>query len=238
MKLTSFVYSSCGGRERNEDTVCTAQDGERSLFVLADGLGGHARGEVASQVAADAMVSAFPDAQPEALLAAVGAANQAVLDAQAESGQKNMKTTLVCVSIDGARAVWAHIGDSRLYHFSGSEIKTKTRDHSVSFKKYLGGEISYLDINHDPDRSSLLRVIGNETCQPEAQQAELKPGDALLLCSDGFWEYVYDQEMVIDWLKSATPQQWVTYMLLRLIARIPAHNDNCSVIAVFAEDEP
>lgn len=238
MKLTSFVYSSCGGRSQNEDAVRSQQKDGRAVFVLADGLGGHQYGEIASGIAADTVRAAFPPPIREELFAAAEAANRAILEAQKQNGHQNMKTTLVCLSVEEAQAAWLHIGDSRLYHFSGGALKTVTRDHSVSFKKYLGGEISYLALNHDPDRSSLLRVLGNEAIQPEAGQAVLLPGDALLLCSDGFWEYVYDQEMVIDWLKSETPRQWVTYMLLRLMERIPPHNDNCSVIAVFAEEEP
>ena len=238
MKLTSFAYSSCGGRDKNEDAIRSLQRDGHSVFVLADGLGGHQYGEVASRIAADTVLEAFPQPTQEALHAAAERANYAILEAQTQSGLHNMNTTLVCLSIEAAKAAWLHIGDSRLYHFSGGAVQTVTHDHSVSFKKYLGREISYLDLNHDSDRSSLLRVLGIKSFQPEVHEVKLLPGDALLLCSDGFWEYVYDQEMVIDWIKSETPHQWVTYMLLRLMERIPPHNDNCSVIAVFVGEEP
>ena len=103
--------------------------------------------------------------------------------------------------------------------------------------KYLGGDISYLDVYHDDDRSSLLRTLGKPACQPESGQADIRPGDAFLLCSDGFWEFVYDEEMQADLLKAETPEQWVRLMLLRHIRRTPPGNDNFSAIAVFVEGE-
>ena len=102
--------------------------------------------------------------------------------------------------------------------------------------KYLGGEISYMDVYHDDDRASLLRVLGRPGCRPETGEAAVRPGDAFLLCSDGFWEFVYNEEMQADLLKSETPAAWVQSMLLRHIRRTPPGNDNFSVIAVFVEE--
>ena len=75
------------------------------------------------------------------------------------------------------------------------------------------------------------------SCKPEAGQAELRPGDAFLLCSDGFWEYVYQEEMLADLLKAETPEGWARDMLLRHIRRTPPGNDNFSLITVFVEEE-
>ena len=147
-----------------------------------------------------------------------------------------MKTTAVALRIDRTQAEWAHIGDSRLYYFSGDELQRVTKDHSVSYMKYLGGEISYMDVYHDDDRSSLLRVLGKEKCTIDTDSVELKSGDSFLLCSDGFWEYVYNEEILIDWLKADNPKEWINYMLLRHIQRTPENNDNFSVIAVCVEE--
>ena len=184
MRLSVYCYTNQGGRAHNEDSVrCSAEAG---AFVLADGLGGHGRGEAASALAADVLLegcAAHPG--PDELMELFQKANEAVIEGQKVPGQEEMKTTAVALSIDGERAVWGHIGDSRLYRFSGGTLDQETRDHSVTFMKYLGGEISYMDVYHDDDRSSLLRALGKLPCKPEAGQARLQPGDALLLCSDG-----------------------------------------------------
>ena len=134
------------------------------------------------------------------------------------------------------RAVWAHVGDSRLYRFSGDTLTQVTRDHSVSYMKYLGGEISRMDVYHDDDRPRLLRTLGREPCRPEAAECVPAEGDAFLLCSDGFWEYVYQEEILADLLKAETPEQWAKLMLLRHIRRTPPGNDNFSLITVFLEE--
>ncbi len=236
MRLSAYCYTNQGGRDHNEDSVrCSAEAG---AFVLADGLGGHGKGEVASALAADVLFQGCSDSalDPEGLLELFQRANETVMEGQKLPGQEEMKTTAVALSIDGERAVWGHIGDSRLYRFSGGTLAQATRDHSVTFMKYLGGEISYMDICHDDDRSSLLRALGRRPSRPEVDQAELLPGDAFLLCSDGFWEYVYREEMLADLLKSETPEQWAQNMLLRHIRRTREGNDNFSLICVFVEE--
>jgi serine/threonine protein phosphatase PrpC len=193
---------------------------------------------VASALAADILFegcSAHPD--PDGLAELFQKANEAVMEGQKVPGQEDMKTTAVALSVAGDLAVWGHVGDSRLYRFSGGALSQETRDHSVTYMKYLGGEISYMDIYHDDDRPSLLRALGKLPCKPEAGQAELRPGDAFLLCSDGFWEYVYQEEVLADLLKAETPEQWAQLMLLRHIRRTPPENDNFSLITVFAEEE-
>ena len=95
-----------------------------------------------------------------------------------------------------------------------------------------------MDVYHDDDRGRLLRVLGKEPCRPEAGRAAVEPGDAFLLCSDGFWEFVYSEEMQADLCRAAAPEDWAESMLLRHIRRTPPENDNFSLITVFAEEEP
>lgn len=240
MKISYYAYTNKGGRPNNEDRICCGLQNRRGVFVLADGLGGHSSGEVASGLAAQAIWEGCAGAEildSETLKGQLEEANRLVLEGQKVPGREDMKTTAVALALEGDLAFWAHVGDSRLYRFSDGQLVFATRDHSVTYMKYLGGEISYMDVYHDDDRSSLLRVLGKASCQPETGQAELKPGDAFLLCSDGFWEYVYQEEIQADLLKAETPAQWVQLMLLRQIRRTPPGNDNFSVIAVFVEEE-
>ena len=240
MKISYYAYTNKGGRPNNEDSICCGLQNRRGVFVLADGLGGHSSGEVASGLAAQAIWEGCAGAEildSETLKGQLEEANRLVLEGQKVPGREDMKTTAVALALEGDLAFWAHVGDSRLYRFSDGQLVFATRDHSVTYMKYLGGEISYMDVYHDDDRSSLLRVLGKASCQPETGQAELKPGDAFLLCSDGFWEYVYQEEIQADLLKAETPAQCVQLMLLRQIRRTPPGNDNFSVIAVFVEEE-
>ena len=236
MQLRAYAYTNRGGREHNEDSLrASAAEG---VFVLADGLGGHSRGEVASALAVDALFAGLTqmEAPDEAgLLALFQSANEEILRQQAQPGQEEMRTTAVALKLAGDTAVWAHVGDSRLYRFSNGELAGVTADHSVTYRKFLGGEISYMDVYHDDDRSRLLRVLGKEPCRPEAGRAAVSPGDAFLLCSDGFWEFVYNEEIQADLCKSRTPEEWAEQMLLRHIRRTPPGNDNFSLITVFVE---
>ncbi len=237
MRVSAYCYTNQGGRDHNEDSLrCLAEEG---VFVLADGLGGHGKGEVASALAVETIAAGCVEGarDQEGLLSLFQTANEAILAAQALPGQEEMKTTAVALVITGDQAVWAHSGDSRLYRYADGALCHATRDHSVTYMKYLGGEIGYLDINHDDDRSSLLRALGKRECRPETGQAPLAAGDAFLLCSDGFWEYIYKEEILADLLKAETPRQWAEGMLLRHIRRAPPGNDNFSLITVFVEEE-
>ena len=238
MKLSIYSYTNQGGREHNEDSLRWTSDGTEGVFVLADGLGGHDRGEVASQLAVEVICGGEDSPVPgrEELLERFRQANARILEQQKQPGQEEMKTTAVALSLSGSTAAWAHIGDSRLYRCSQGRMDQLTRDHSVTYMKYLGGEISYMDVYHDDDRSSLLRAMGNPVCTPEGGEGPVQPGDAFLLCSDGFWEFVYNEEMLVDCLKSKTPEEWAQRMLLRHIRRTPPGNDNFSLIAVFVEE--
>ena len=212
MKISYYAYTNKGGRPNNEDSICCGLQNRRGVFVLADGLGGHSSGEVASGLAAQAIWEGCAGAEildSETLKGQLEEANRLVLEGQKVPGREDMKTTAVALALEGDLAFWAHVGDSRLYRFSDGQLVFATRDHSVTYMKYLGGEISYMDVYHDDDRSSLLR----------------------------FWEYVYQEEIQADLLKAETPAQWVQLMLLRQIRRTPPGNDNFSVIAVFVEEE-
>ena len=151
-----------------------------------------------------------------------------------------MKTTAVALAVDDKKAYVAHIGDSRLYIFRKNKVMTRTLDHSVPQMLALCREIREDEIRNHPERSSVLRVMGIEWERDMfdvMKPVPLRKCDAFLLCSDGFWEFVYNEEMQADLLKAETPVQWVRLMLLRHIRRTPPGNDNFSAIAVFVEEE-
>lgn len=238
MRFDVFEYSNKGGRSYNEDAVAHAINGLNGIFVVADGLGGHQLGEVASACVCETLVNNWQGdfgGNPGAWLHDhIALANQRVLDIQNEKNTV-LKSTVVALAVEEGRAVWANVGDSRLYYIYGNELAAYTNDHSVAFKKYKAGEITRDQIATDEDQSSLLRAIGN----PDRNEAEVydynvtvHPGDAFMLCSDGVWEYLSDEEVLIDMLKSEDAKQWAEHLLVRLMDRIKGENDNLTILTV------
>lgn len=228
-------YTDIGGRARNEDTVRHAARGEDALcLVLADGLGGHGGGELASSAAAESICRGWDGtADVEALKALVQEANRRVLAIQ--TPQCAMKTTVTVLILAGGRAVWAHAGDSRLYYFRDGVLAFQTRDHSAAQLGVLLGDITMDQIRFHEDRSRVLRALGQEDkLTVEAGERALDSGKhAFLLCSDGFWEYVLEREMEEDLAKSAGPEDWLERMRWRLKKRVPEDNDNNTAAAVW-----
>ncbi|MDR1698968.1 MAG: hypothetical protein LBR75_04005, partial [Prevotellaceae bacterium] len=176
------------------------------------------------------------DLQKESIALYFEQANRAVLNKQTSSCQ--MKSTAVLLLCRNNQAIIAHVGDSRGYYFSNGSILFQTIDHSVSQMAVLRGEITAAQIRFHEDRNRLLRALGGEEnvhAEVSLIPSPLAPGDAFLLCSDGFWEYVTENEMAIDLTKSATPDEWLSYLTARIGKRISGKNDNLSAIAIFCE---
>ena len=237
MMIKTASISDCGGRAINDDTVRIRQEHDRAWVFVGDGLGGYAGGQQASQAAAEALMAAsrkgslLTDAQ---MIGAANQADQAVRKVQKERSGK-MKTTLVFLAIEDGQARWMHVGDSRLYRFQGGSLKFQTMDHSVSQMAVLMGEITTREIRFHEDRNRVLRALGGENAKPDlAQTFDLSDGqNAFLLCTDGFWEYVYEEEMEQTLRQSRDPQQWLDKMLAILRSRVPADNDNFTAAVVF-----
>ncbi len=233
--LDISTYTDIGGRARNEDTVRHVTQGKDGLcLVLADGLGGHGGGELASAAAAECICGSWDgSADPETLKTLVLEANRRVLSIQ--TPQCAMKTTVTVLTLAGKRAVWAHAGDSRLYCFHDRKLVFQTRDHSAAQLGVLLGDITPDQIRFHEDRSRVLRALGqDDELVVETGERELAAGEyAFLLCSDGFWEYVLEPEMEEDLAKAAGPEDWLARMRWRLNKRIPEDNDNNTAAAVW-----
>ena len=244
MELESYLYTNAGGRPYNEDSGGCRVGRGRGIFVVADGLGGHQGGAQASSLVLDSLLKAWEE-ENEALSSSdcgqwlekrVQLVNEALLGAQREN-RNSMKSTLAALIVMDDLAVWCHVGDSRVYHLTEGRLDAVTQDHSVTYKKYLAGEIEHHEINFDEDRSSLLRVVGDEErCASElgSPAGRIVPGDAFLLCSDGFWEYLFDEEILIDRLKADCAQKWAELMLVRALPRIAPGSDNLTLLTVMA----
>ncbi|MBL8173810.1 MAG: serine/threonine-protein phosphatase [Bryobacterales bacterium] len=241
MRFLTHSISRTGGREVNQDAAEHCAAGDLACWVLADGLGGHGSGEEASRLAAAAVMEAFraqAECSPSALLAYIGFARNAVLKRQEENAIfSGMRTTLVILVSDMRQALWAHVGDTRLYLFRDGQLARQTLDHSVPQAMVDARQLDAVGIRHHEDRNRLLRSIGGREevrATIEETPHPLRPGDAFLLCSDGFWEYVTETAMEVDLAKSAAPAEWLRYMELRIRADAPADQDNYSAVAIFA----
>ena len=151
MVFDTYEFTSRGGRSYNEDSAGSRTDGEHGIFVVADGLGGHSFGELASAAVRDALLEGFPcrDGDPAQWLEAqIAEANQRVLQLQQEKNAV-MKSTAAALYVMGSRAIWAHAGDSRLYYIHEGRITACTEDHSVAspslLSLYLGPDIAGSD---------------------------------------------------------------------------------------------
>jgi serine/threonine protein phosphatase PrpC len=173
------------------------------LFVLADGVGGHDRGEVASRTAVETLLEAFPRAAasetPVSLLTRlVQSANTRVVEAglAAGAGRSRMATTLVACLLRHDRAAVAHVGDSRCYRIRGAKAMQITRDHTVTNEQIKLGILSPGEAAEASTRHLLSRSLGNELfVNVEMSEHQLLPGDLLVLCSDGMHNSVAASDM-------------------------------------------
>lgn len=241
MEFETCTVTEKGGRTKNEDSVnYYYQSGSGGCWVVADGLGGHAAGEVASAIAASAIVEKFrysPLLNVSHIRECFGYALDRILNRQEdEPALKSMRTTAVGLFTDCKTLTWAHVGDSRLYFFRRGALTSQTKDHSVSQAWVSAGEITPEQIRFHEDRSRLLKVLGTDAnLKVEVREPPVVPetGDAFLLCTDGFWEYVLENEMEEDLCNANSPKTWLDGMLCRLLSRAEKENDNYSAAAVF-----
>lgn len=245
MMFQTDSVSRVGGRQHNEDACSSLAVDDAVCWVVADGLGGHRGGESASNLAVQAVLASFqanPEFSAAALQRHLEAAQQAVLNAQKNDPHlAGMRTTLVVLITDSREALWAHVGDSRLYCFDAGRVALHTKDHSVVQAMVSAGDLSPKQIRHHPDRNRLLRALGNSDggFRPEipSQPRTLYRGTTFLLCTDGFWENVNEGEMEIDLAKAETPGEWLGKMEARLLERITDESDNYTALAVFFDSE-
>ncbi len=233
--ILTASYSDIGGRPCNEDSVGIRTIGDdRACVLVADGLGGHGGGDRASQAAARTILEGWTgNSTPSSLTALIQAAHRAILAMQTPACK--MKSTVAVLLLEQGRMDWAHVGDSRLYHFQDGALVYQTQDHSASQIAVALGQIRPEEIRFHEDRSRIFRALGAEGgVTVDTGEKRLVPGrHAFLLCSDGFWEYVYEREMEQTLRTARDPQAWLDAMRALLKSRIGPDNDNNTAAAVW-----
>lgn len=240
--MLSYAFlSKPGERDQNEDYTGMQQKGESYCFILADGLGGHGGGDEASRIVVEGIRADFARngaVSPDYLKRCFALGQWLLLEKQKKQHRKTeMKTTLTVLLTGPGRVMWGHIGDSRIYYFQDKKFKMRTLDHSVPQMLVAAGKLKEKQIRGHADRNRLLCVMGVEWEKPQyeiAQGITRGGGEAFLLCSDGFWEWVLEKQMQRALKKADTPDAWLEIMEhVALKNGAGKHMDNYSAVAVF-----
>jgi serine/threonine protein phosphatase PrpC len=239
VSFDAVSVSHAGGREVNEDYVDVLHTPEASCWVIADGLGGHRGGAIASKLVVETALRSFqeqPQVSAEQVERHVEQAQEALLAAQrSDAALAQMRSTIVVLVANDREAVWGHVGDSRLYHLRGGRVIARTRDHSVSQALVDGGQIDERQQGVHEDRSRLLRSLGKdgEPGRPTiGGPIALCRGDAFLLCTDGFWEPLDETAVEIDYAGADDAAAWLDRLDARLRAQDLPLKDNYTAACV------
>lgn len=205
MKVLIASSNRLGNRSSNQDRCLVMERPDRVLLAVADGMGGHARGELAAETAVNSLSQTFLNqreavAEPEQFLkAALEIAHLETVEAgRTSTPPVEPRTTCVVCLVQGNQAWWAHVGDSRLYLLRAGSLVTRTRDHTPVEELLQNGVIREDELNTHPLRNSVSRCLGGALRFPKISfdHAELEPGDTLLLCSDGLWSALPEQKLL------------------------------------------
>jgi protein phosphatase len=233
MRVRAGVATDIGRvREGNEDSYLS----EEPLFAVADGMGGHKGGEVASQLALDTLEAEFREGRVD-LVQQIKDANAAVFErSQADTSVKGMGTTLTAVVVEGGSALFAHVGDSRAYLLRADDLRQLTDDHTLVARMVKSGEISEAEAEVHPHRSVLTRALGTEPdIVVDEFDVALTDGDRLLLCSDGLTGMVTEEQIAAILSSTADPQE-AADRLVRAANRAGGV-DNITVVVIDLEAE-
>jgi serine/threonine protein phosphatase PrpC len=213
------------------------------MFVVCDGLGGHSCGDLASKTAVETICSSLnenSDIENFVSLSLDNAQNELLRVQNETPTAKKMRTTAVVLFVDGKSFRCGHIGDSRLYLFGKNGEKTRTKDHSIPQILALTGEIGDDEIRFHPDRNLILKALGNEGTAANCEVGNVCNLDeykAFLLCTDGFWEYITDEQIAAALASSDNADQWMNKMT-KIITKNTKNKDadNRTAIAVINRD--
>ena len=227
--LTSFGSRTDIGclRDHNEDSLVVTPP----LFAVADGMGGHAAGEVASEIAVRVLSELAPEhPDVEALGRAIEEATRAVIQAAREGrGRQGMGTTMTAAMLEGERLVIAQVGDSRAYLLHQGKLQQLTRDHSLMADMIEAGQLTPEEARTHPQRSVITRALGSDAhLHPDIYEINVETGDRLLICSDGLSGMIFDDQIENTLRRVQDPQRCASQLVNEAIAA--GGHDNVTVI--------
>jgi protein phosphatase len=241
VRFSIYQDSKKGGRKVNQDRMGYLYTRDSLLMVVADGMGGHARGEIASELTLQTIAAMFQRqakpmlAEPAAFLEeSILAAHRELHRYRAENSLPEApRTTVVACVIQKGLVVWAHAGDSRLYLIRGPKIAARTVDHSRVHHLVSSGLISDEDAKDHPERNRIYNCVGAYL----APTVEVSPatalhsGDVVLLCSDGLWGSLQDRK-IADIFSDRTVMRAVPDLVSEALEAAGPDADNCTAVAM------
>ena len=246
MRFTIFQDSFIGGRKVNQDRLAYSYSKDVLMMVIADGMGGHARGEIAAEVAVNTMTNRFQQEArqtlrrpKEFLESAFHSAHRAIVSfADQHDMLECPRTTLVGCIVQNGRACWAHSGDSRLYLVRDGKLAQSTVDHSRVQQLIEAGVITAAQAAVHPDRNKIYNCLGG-VLPPMVTHSEdwtMKVGDTILLSTDGFWG-----PLSADFIAAKVQRESLLELVPKLIEeakrKAGAESDNLSAIGLTWEEQ-
>lgn len=241
MRFTIFQESRKGSRKVNQDRIAYTFSRDALLLVVADGMGGHAGGEIAAQIAARLFIERFQQEAKPVLRNPLKFLQDTMLRAHAALGSyanqfsmlETPRTTCVACIVQAGHAYWCHVGDSRLYLFRQGGLIGATKDHSKVQYLVDQGIIGADEVASHPDRNKIFSCLGGlvDPVIDLSRRTPLRNGDVIVLCTDGLWS-VMDQREIATWLTSTPILTAAPKMMRDGEKRGGDEGDNLSAIVV------
>jgi|ERR1700676_626918 PPM family protein phosphatase len=226
--MTEFAAVTDPGRRDGVNQDAIGWDTERQLWFVADGMGGHARGELASRLVKETLLAQVPLV---GLAAAILKAHEAIRrEASQIDGERGMGSTVVCAQIAdrACQVVW--VGDSRAYLWRRRELQRLTRDHSFLELLRETENLSETELRNEQGANAVTQALGMDTPEPSETTQDLRAGDWIILCSDGLPVELRDGEIAQTLASSSNPEQATRALLAAAIAK--GGRDNISIIII------
>ena len=241
LALQTTYTSQTGQRKRNEDTCGYWTSDKACCWVVSDGAGGHGSGDVASQLVVNTALEQFstkPEVSEQAvtdLTTGTHAAVMALKHSNPDGDDMHATVAVLLIDAETRQAVWAHVGDTRIYLFRQRRIALQTRDHSLVQQLIDAGYGSEEIIRTHPQRNMLTSAIGSGdelTISVSGAPVIVEEGDLFLMCTDGWWEYV-EEHVMEEMLEDAnTAEEWLNIMARRVEDSAKENADNYTAVAI------
>jgi serine/threonine protein phosphatase PrpC len=232
------LASDIGGRSEQQDCLemLSLNSGDTHLVVVADGMGGHRDGALAARTVIETARRRFnagPISDPRTFLQELCHESHQGISNLGRDEPRSPGSTCVVLYLNGPEAYWAHVGDSRLYHFRKGQLLNRTQDHSVAQLMVAQGRLTETDAATSALQNQLyMRLGGNEPPEPDFGASEVDADDMFMLCSDGFWSHVEPQEVVASLDEYPIDNEGAGHLVDMARERGGSTGDNISLVLV------